>query len=353
MPWLSLTRSNGKGSAANCSLRIGICGAEPWTRPCAAEIERRLGIEALDSYGLSEVIGPGVAQECAETKDGLTIWEDYFWPEIVDPRKRRGAAGWRAGRTGADVAHQGGDARYPLPHARPDAPAAGQGQRHAADARIKGRSDDMLIIRGVNVFPSQIEAVLGGRTTAGAALPSQGRAARPGSTSSTVLVESRPSLRGPVAPSALAWSGAEHLIKAYVGVTGTVRVVEPESIERRRAKRSGSSIKRPKSDGDLGYEPSDGSEGRAGLAAAHSSRPERGRRAVVGRRRASRQETMATIAGATRCSGCAPGSCLHACRKKPARNAGERRRGRGDPFGGAREPRALPHSVCGAPSMTA
>ena len=77
--------------AAACSLRIGIFGAEPWTASMRSEIESRMGLQALDIYGLSEIMGPGVAQECIETKDGLTIWEDHFYPEIIDPDSRNSA----------------------------------------------------------------------------------------------------------------------------------------------------------------------------------------------------------------------------------------------------------------------
>ena len=89
-----------------------------------AEIEQRLDMHAVDIYGLSEVMGPGVANECVETKDGLHIWEDHFYPEVVDPVDRRGAARRRAGRAGVHLADQGGDAGHPLPHARPHAAAA-------------------------------------------------------------------------------------------------------------------------------------------------------------------------------------------------------------------------------------
>ena len=109
------------------AMRIGIFGAEPWTEGMRAEIERRLGIDAVDLYGLSEVMGPGVACEFVETKDGPTIWEDHFYPEIVDPEIGAAGARRRAGRAGLHVAHQGGDAGHPLPHARPHAPDAGIG----------------------------------------------------------------------------------------------------------------------------------------------------------------------------------------------------------------------------------
>ena len=98
-------------------LRAGIFGAEPWTDSMRRHIESEGGIQAYDIYGLSEIIGPGVAIECA-CQDGLHIFEDHFYPEIVDPETRRGAARWRGGRAGADHAEQAGHAHDPLPHAR-------------------------------------------------------------------------------------------------------------------------------------------------------------------------------------------------------------------------------------------
>ncbi len=113
------------------AMRIGIFGAEPWTEGMRAEIERRLGIDAVDIYGLSEVMGPGVACEFVEAKDGPTIWEDHFYPEIVDPRPAAGGRR-RAGRAGVHDAHERGDARRALPDARPDAADAGLGDGDAA-----------------------------------------------------------------------------------------------------------------------------------------------------------------------------------------------------------------------------
>ena len=118
---------------AKSSLQIGIFGAEPWTNAMRAEIEQTFDMHAVDIYGLSEVIGPGVANECVETKDGLHVWEDHFYPEIIDPRDRRGAARRRAGRTGVHLAHQGRHAGDPLSHARPDAAAARHRALDAAD----------------------------------------------------------------------------------------------------------------------------------------------------------------------------------------------------------------------------
>ena len=130
---------------ATCSLEIGIFGAEPWTPTMRKTIEAKLAMDAIDIYGLSEVMGPGVAQECIETKDGLTIWEDHFYPEIIDPEDRRSAAGRREGRAGVHVAHQGSAADHPLSHARPDAPAAADRARDAPDGedhRPLRRHDD-------------------------------------------------------------------------------------------------------------------------------------------------------------------------------------------------------------------
>ena len=127
------------------SLKIGIFGAEPWTPAMRTAIEGKLAIDAIDIYGLSEIIGPGVAQECIETKDGLTIWEDHFYPEIDRSGDGRGAARRREGRARVHVAHQGSAADDPLPDARPDAPAAADRALDAADGedhRPLGRHAD-------------------------------------------------------------------------------------------------------------------------------------------------------------------------------------------------------------------
>jgi len=143
---------------SDCSLRIGIFGAEPWTDSLRAEIERRMGIHALDLYGLSEVIGPGVAAECIETKDGLTIWEDHFYPEIIDPETGNVLPD---GETGELVITSLTKEGMPVIRYRTRVltrllPPTTRAMRRID--RISGRSDDMLIIRGVNVFPSNIEA---------------------------------------------------------------------------------------------------------------------------------------------------------------------------------------------------
>lgn len=143
---------------ADCSLEIGIFGAEPWTEGLRDELETRLELDALDVYGLSEVIGPGVAQECIETKDGLTVWEDQFFPEIIDPDT---GIALPDGEFGELVLTSLTREALPVIRYRTRdltrlLPGTARPMRRIE--RITGRSDDMLIIRGVNVFPSQIEA---------------------------------------------------------------------------------------------------------------------------------------------------------------------------------------------------
>jgi phenylacetate-CoA ligase len=139
------------------AMRIGIFGAEPWTEGMRAEIERRLGIDAVDIYGLSEVMGPGVACEFVETKDGPTIWEDHFYPEIVDPDS---GAPLPDGEQGELVFTSLTKEALPVVRYRTrDLTKLMAGSRTVMRrmAKITGRSDDMLIVRGVNLFPSQVE----------------------------------------------------------------------------------------------------------------------------------------------------------------------------------------------------
>jgi phenylacetate-CoA ligase len=145
------------GDARGCSLRVGVFGAEPWTHAMRREIERRLGITALDIYGLSEVMGPGVAMECLATTDGPTIWEDHFYPEIVNPVSgtplEDGEQGELLFTTLTKEALP--VIRYRTRDLTRLLPGSARTMRRMD--RITGRSDDMLIIRGVNVFPSQLE----------------------------------------------------------------------------------------------------------------------------------------------------------------------------------------------------
>jgi len=142
---------------ADSSLQMGMFGAEPWGDSMRAEIERRCGIDAIDIYGLSEVIGPGVACECIETKDGPTIWEDHFYPEVVDPKTGDSLP---EGELGELVFTSLTKEAMPIVRYRTRdltrlLPGTARTMRRME--KIMGRSDDMLIIRGVNVFPTQIE----------------------------------------------------------------------------------------------------------------------------------------------------------------------------------------------------
>ena len=145
---------------AQCSLRLGIFGAEPWTNDMRSAIEKRMGIDAVDIYGLSEVMGPGVASECAETKDGPTIWEDHFYPEIIDPETGEVLPDGELGELVFTsltkeampiIRYRTRDLTRLLP---------GTARTMRRMEKITGRSDDMMIVRGVNVFPTQIEELL-------------------------------------------------------------------------------------------------------------------------------------------------------------------------------------------------
>ena len=145
------------GTAKDCSIKTGIFGAEPWTNEMRREIEDRLGIDALDIYGLSEVMGPGVAMECLETKDGPTIWEDHFYPEIINPETGEVLPDGELGElVFTTITKEGMPViRYRTRDLTRLLPGTARTMRRMD--KIVGRSDDMMIIRGVNVFPSQIE----------------------------------------------------------------------------------------------------------------------------------------------------------------------------------------------------
>src|SRR3954463_13714883 len=214
------------------SLRIGIFGAEPWTNELRASIEKRLSLEALDLYGLSEVIGPGVAQECIETKDGLTIWEDHFYPEIIDPQSGEPLAD---GEQGELVFTSLSKEALPVIRYRTRdltrlLPPSARSMRRME--KITGRSDDMLIVRGVNVFPSQIEELI---------------LKQAGLSPHYVLELSK---HGPLDHLAVIVEGdtaaaaqLQHHIKSYVGVSAEVRV---GTVERSIGKAKRVIDKRPK-----------------------------------------------------------------------------------------------------------
>jgi len=212
------------------SLRVGIFGAEPWTEDMRRELERQLDIHAVDIYGLSEVMGPGVANECVETKDGLHVWEDHFYPEIVDPVS--GAVlpdGERGELVFTSLTKQAMPVvRYRTRDLTRLLPGTARPMRRIE--KITGRSDDMIILRGVNVFPSQIEELIL-RTPAlsphfQCVLTREGRL-----DALTVRVEQRPGVDATAAGADLA-----RLVKNTIGVTVHVEVVQPDGIERSMGK---------------------------------------------------------------------------------------------------------------------
>jgi phenylacetate-CoA ligase len=227
------------------SLKFGIFGAEPWTNAMRAEIEAAFGLDATDIYGLSEVIGPGVAQECVESKDGLHIWEDHFYPEIIDPET---GAVLPDGEKGELVFTSLTKEAFPIVRYRTRdltrllPGTARPGMRRME--KVTGRSDDMIILRGVNVFPTQIEEVLLATNWCGGhfviELTREGRMDE-----MTVHAEARREH----------WDGsglmdhAEKMtaqIKNTIGINTQIRIVAPETLERSLGKAKRVVDKRPK-----------------------------------------------------------------------------------------------------------
>jgi phenylacetate-CoA ligase len=216
-----------------CSLEIGIFGAEPWTEAMRTEMQSRLGLLALDIYGLSEVMGPGVAQECAETQDGLTIWEDHFYPEIVDPLTGKVLAD---GEPGELVFTSLTKEALPVIRYRTRdltrlKPPTARSMRRME--KISGRSDDMLVVRGVNVFPSQIEELI--FRCPGLAAHYVLELTREGHLDAlAVHVEHAPEL--PAVRRDAASRELAHLVKAHVGVSVRVQLHAPGGLERSTGK---------------------------------------------------------------------------------------------------------------------
>jgi phenylacetate-CoA ligase len=215
------------------SLRVGVFGAEPWTNEMRREIEERLGIDAIDIYGLSEVMGPGVSCECIETKDGPHIWEDHFYPEIINPDTGEVLPD---GEIGELVFTSLSKEALPIIRYRTRdltrlLPGTARPMRRME--KITGRSDDMLIIRGVNVFPTQIEEVLLKNPYLCAQYQLQvSREAHLDKLD--VYVEVRSDLSATLGEEQRRKIGADvqHHIKALVGVTADVHVVETDKVER-------------------------------------------------------------------------------------------------------------------------
>ena len=231
--------------ARACSLRYGIFGAEPWTNAMRREIEGAFQLDATDIYGLSEVLGPGVAQECVETKDGLHIWEDHFYPEIINPETGEVLPDGEIGelvftslskQAFPIIRYRTRDLTRLLPgSARP-------GMRRME--KITGRSDDMIILRGVNLFPTQIEELL--LATEWSAGHFQLELTRPGRMDElTVHAEARPEEFAALNAS----DAAHHLvhrIKATIGVSARVVIHPPGGVERSLGKAKRVVDRRPK-----------------------------------------------------------------------------------------------------------
>jgi phenylacetate-CoA ligase len=216
---------------ARSSLRLGIFGAEPWTNDMRAAIERRMDMDAVDIYGLSEVMGPGVANECVETKDGPTIWEDHFYPEVIDPETGEVLP---EGEFGELVFTSLTKEALPIIRYRTRdltrlLPGTARTMRRME--KITGRSDDMMIVRGVNVFPTQIEELILKR---GELTPHyQCILTREGPLDAlTVAVETRQEVAHDSAAAQAAAQTLAHEIKTYIGTSARIELRPCGGIER-------------------------------------------------------------------------------------------------------------------------
>ncbi|SFT78229.1 phenylacetate--CoA ligase PaaK [Mesorhizobium sp. YR577] len=216
------------------SLAVGIFGAEPWTNAMRLEIERDFDMHAVDIYGLSEVIGPGVANECVETKDGLHVWEDHFYPEVVDPETGEVLPD---GEMGELVFTSLTKEALPIIRYRTRdltrlLPGTARAMRRIE--KITGRSDDMMILRGVNVFPTQIEEQI--LKCSGLAPHFQIELTRNGRMDDMIVhVEAMPNATNSDVRAHSAKELAHH-IKSVVGVSMKVKVGDPDSVERSAGK---------------------------------------------------------------------------------------------------------------------
>jgi len=219
--------------AARSSLRIGIFGAEPWTEAMRAEIETRGGLTAVDIYGLSEVIGPGVAQEAAATKDGLHVWEDHFYPEIVAPDGSVLPDGSRGELVFTTLTKEGMPViRYRTRDVTRLLPGTAYEPFRRME-RITGRTDDMIILRGVNVFPTQIEELV--LRVPGLAPHFQLVLTRPERMDEmTVVAEAAPDASAKARKAAV--EAIVRAVKDNIGVTVGAEVVEPGTLERSTGK---------------------------------------------------------------------------------------------------------------------
>jgi phenylacetate-CoA ligase len=217
------------------SLRLGIFGAEPWTNDMRLAIEQRTGMDAVDIYGLSEVMGPGVASECVETKDGPTIWEDHFYPEIINPETGEPVADGEMGELVFTsltkealpiIRYRTRDLTRLLP---------GTARTMRRMEKITGRSDDMMIVRGVNVFPTQIEELILKRPELSAHY--QCVLTREGPMDNlTVIIETRPGVAPDSIEARAAAKMLQHEVKVFVGSSVAVELKPEGGVERSQGK---------------------------------------------------------------------------------------------------------------------
>ena len=230
---------------AQSSLRTGIFGAEPWTNDMRRAIEQRMGLDAVDIYGLSEVMGPGVANECVETKDGPTIWEDHFYPEIIDPDTGLPVADGELGELVFTsltkealpiIRYRTRDLTRLLP---------GTARTMRRMEKITGRSDDMMIVRGVNVFPTQIEELILKQPALSAHY--QCVLTREGPLDNlTVVVETAPGVAPASEAARAAAAGLQHDIKVFVGSSVQIELRSEGGVERSQGKAKRVVDKRPR-----------------------------------------------------------------------------------------------------------
>ena len=217
-----------------CSLEVGIFGAEPWTNAMRQEIETAFDMDAVDIYGLSEVMGPGVANECVETKDGLHIWEDHFYPEIMDPETGEMLPDGEMGelvfttltKEGLPmIRYRTGDLTRLLP---------GTARSMRRMEKVTGRSDDMIILRGVNLFPTQIEEQL--LKCAGLAPHFQIELTRAGRLDDMIVHVEATAQAGDAAARDASAKELAHHIKSMVGVATRIEVHDPNGVPRSEGK---------------------------------------------------------------------------------------------------------------------
>ncbi|UWR91527.1 phenylacetate--CoA ligase [Phaeobacter inhibens] len=218
----------------DCSLKVGVFGAEPWTDAMRREVEQAFDMHAVDIYGLSEIMGPGVANECVETKDGPVIWEDHFLPEIIDPQTGEVLPDGEMGELVFTTLTKEGlpMVRYRTRDLTRLLPGTARTMRRME--KITGRSDDMIILRGVNVFPSQVEEQL--LATGGLAPYYQIELYKSGRMDAMrVFVEANPDATDELSKTAAARMLTKR-IKDMVGVSTEIIVGEPGSVERSQGK---------------------------------------------------------------------------------------------------------------------